>query len=148
MHRSPTQCLRILCLLLLLCVFDTARAGIIADYQARCEKLSLDAITAQLEKHPERWDKLSMKFRFRVDLSGRIHEIRMLSGVPNRWAEQTARSVLRDLNLPPVPKQIMQAAEMNGCNMEARFVFATKEADRIKLRRDLMKLQWQDPATF
>jgi hypothetical protein len=132
----------VLCLLLMLCAMATAPAGVISDYQARTEKLSHDAITAALEKHPERWDKLSMKFKFRIDPAGGIHDIRILSGVPNQWAEKTARQALRSLKLPPVPKQVMQAAGMNGCNAEAQLVLAKTQADGLKLVRDQKKLQW------
>jgi hypothetical protein len=133
---------RFLSLLVMLCAVGVARAGVIADYQARIEKLSHDAITAELEKHPERWDKLSMKFRFRIDPSGRIHDIRILSGVPNGWAEATARRALTSLKLPPVPTQVMKAAGINGCDAEAQLVLAKKQADGIRLVRDQKKLQW------
>jgi hypothetical protein len=43
-----------LSLLLILCAFASAVADVISDYQAQVEKLSHDAVFAELEKHPER----------------------------------------------------------------------------------------------
>jgi hypothetical protein len=119
-----------------------ASTNVVSDYQRRAEKLSHDTVFAEFERHPERWDKLSMKLRFRIDAAGRIHDIRILSGVPNHWAEEAARHALSNLKLPPVPKQVMRAAGMNGCNAEAEFAIAKNPADGNKLLRDHNKLHW------
>jgi hypothetical protein len=74
-------------------------AGPVAEYQAKVQKMSHDAITSELEKHPERWTKVAMKLRFHIDRSGRIHDIRIVSVVPNRWAEDTTRHALTLLKL-------------------------------------------------
>jgi hypothetical protein len=129
-------------LLLISCAVINASTGVVSDYQTHTDKLCHDAVFAEFEKHPERWDKLSMKLRFRIDAAGRIHDIRILSGVPNRWAEGAARRALSELKLPPVPKQVMQATGMNGCNAEAEFAVSKNPADASKVLRAHSKLRW------
>jgi hypothetical protein len=104
-------------------------AGPVAEYQAKVEKMSHDAITSQLEKHPERWTTVAMKLHFHIDRSGRIHDIRIISLVPNRWAEDTARHSLTTLKLPRVPEEVMRQTEMEGPDAEAQLVLAKKQSD-------------------
>ena len=127
---------------LLLCAFASTLADVISDYQAQIEKLSHDAVFAELEKHPERWDKLSMKLMFRIDADGSIHDIRILSGFPNQWAEVTVRHALKELRLPPVPKQVMRVAGMNGCNSGAEFAISKKQSDQAIVLRVHKNLHW------
>jgi hypothetical protein len=131
-----------LLLLFVFCAFGSVLGDVISDYQARVEKLSHDAVFADLEKHPERWDKLSMKLKFRIDPSGRIHDIQILSGFPNQWAEQTVRHALTELRLPPVPEQVMRAARMNGCNSAAEFAISKKQSDQALVLRVHKNLHW------
>ncbi len=129
----------LLSLLLTECSLASALADVVSDYQAKTGKLSEDAVSAEIEKHPERWTKISMKFRFRIDPAGRIHDIQITSFVRNQWAEDTARRFLSALKLPPVPKQVMQAAGMNGCYASAQLVLAKTESDFRKLVNDQQK---------
>src|SRR5207244_3186846 len=101
-----------------------------------------DAVFAELQKHPERWDKLAMKLRFRIDADGSVHDIRILSGFPNQWAEETVRHSLKQLKLPPVPKQVIRAARMNGCNSAAEFAISKKQSDRAIVLRVHKNLHW------
>jgi hypothetical protein len=117
----------------------TVRGDVVSDYQAKTGKLSEDAVSAEIEKHPERWTEISMKVRFRIDATGRIHDVQIVSFVANRWAEDTARQKLSALKLPPVPKQVMQEAGMNGCYASAQLVLAKTESDFRKLVNDQQK---------
>ncbi len=62
------------------CVFaGSVLADPVAEYQARVEKIADNALTPALENHPERWTKISVKYSFHIDPSGRIHDIRIVS---------------------------------------------------------------------
>jgi hypothetical protein len=114
-------------------------AGPVAEYQAKIEKMSHDAITSELEKHPERWTKVAMKLHFHIDRSGRIHDIRIVSVVANRWAEDTARHALTVLKLPRVPEEVMRQTEMEGPDAEAQLVLAKKKSDGETLVRAMQR---------
>jgi|ERR1700730_1598944 len=111
----------------------TTLAGVVAEYQAKVESISNDAITAALEKHPERWTSIAMKLHFHIDRFGRIHDIRIVSVVPNRWAEDTARHALSSVKLPRVPEEVMRQTENEGPDAEAQLVLAKKKSDYEKL---------------
>jgi len=116
-----------------------ALAGPVSEYQAKVERMSHDALTSALEKHPERWTKLPMKYSFHIDPSGRIHDIRIVSDLPNRWADDTARHALSILKLPRVPDAVMQQTEMEGPDAEAQLILAKKKADYEKLMKDAQR---------
>ena len=110
-----------------------------AEYQARVEKIADDALTPALENHPERWTKISMKYSFHIDPSGRIHDIRIVSAVPNRWVENTVRRALTLMKLPPVPHAVMRLTEMEGADAEAQLILAKTKSDYEKLAKDARK---------
>ncbi len=120
-------------------VTSSVLAAPVAEYQAKVEKMSHDAITSELEKHPERWTKVAMKLHFHIDRSGRIHDIRIVSVVPNRWAEDTARHALTMLKLPRVPSEVMRQTEMEGPDAEAQLVLAKKKSDGEKLIKAMQR---------
>jgi hypothetical protein len=114
-------------------------AGPVAEYQAKVENMSRDAITSELGKHPEHWTKVAMKLHFHIDRSGRIHDIRIVSVVPNRWAEHIARHALATLKLPRVPEEVMRQTEMEGPDAEAQLVLAKKKSDGEKLIKAMQR---------
>jgi hypothetical protein len=126
----------ILCAMLIVGLSTPAFGGVIADYQARTDQITHKALVSSIDNHPERWNRIAMKLHFRIDASGHIHDIRIVSVIRNPWAEETARRTLSALNLPPVPKELMRAAKMNGCNAEAQLIMAKTDDDLAKLSRD------------
>jgi len=133
------RCVPLLLLVLIWSTATSARADVVSLYQARTEKISEDALTAELEKHPEHWTKISMKLRFRIDPAGRIHDIQITSAVRNQWAEDTARHALSELKLPPVPNQVMREAGMDGCYASAQLILAKTESDFNRLMKERPK---------
>jgi hypothetical protein len=129
----------ILLLSLIIGAVLTVQGDVVSDYQAKTGKLSEDAVSAEIEKHPERWTKISMKVRFRIDPAGGIHDIQIVSFVANRWAEDAARQKLSALKLPPVPKQVMREAGMDGCYASTQVVLAKTESDFRQLVNDQQK---------
>jgi len=122
--------------LLLICslITNTRGGDVVSEYHNRTKKLTVDAVTAAWENNPERWTKISMKLRYRIDPAGRIHDIDIVSAVRNKWAEVTARRALSALKLPPVPKEVMRAAGMDGCRATLRLVLARSESDFRELQ--------------
>jgi hypothetical protein len=114
----------------------SALANPVSEYQAKVEKMADDALTPALEMHPQRWTKISMRYSFHIDRSGRIHDIRIVSAVPNRWVEDTVRHNLTLLKLPPVPDAVMRLTEMEGADAEAEFILAKTKSDYEKLVKD------------
>ncbi len=122
------------------CVFaGSVLADPVTEYPARIEKIADDVLTPALENHPERWTKISMKYSFHIDRSGRIHDIRIVSAVPNRWVENTVRRALTLMKLPPVPDTGMRLTEMEGADAEAQLILAKTKSDYEKLAEDTRK---------
>jgi hypothetical protein len=102
-----------LCLLTsFLCI--AAHTDSVRDYQALIGRIINRAIEDALFKEPSRWSKLSMKFRFNVTDDGHIRDVKITSGIHNRWAEDTARRALLATRLPPVPKEVLALVGHNG----------------------------------
>jgi hypothetical protein len=114
----------------------SALADPVSEYQAKVEKIADDALTPALENHPEHWTKISMRYSFHIDPSGRIHDIRIVSAVPNRWVEDTVRHALTLLKLPPVPDAVMRLTHMEGADVEAQLILAKKKSDYEKLVKE------------
>ena len=105
-----------------------------AEYRAKVERMADDALTPALENHPERWTMISLKYRFHIDPSGRIRNIRIVSAMPNRWVDDTVRHALARLKLPPVPRAVMLLNE--GADAEAELILAKTKVDYEKLVRN------------
>jgi hypothetical protein len=71
------------------------------------------AINSEVTKHPERLSGVSMKLLYNVDQRGRVHNVRVVSGKPDRWAEKTAVRVLEAIKFPPIPKNVLQDLGMD-----------------------------------
>lgn len=60
-----------------------------------------------------------MKLNFQIDSQGHVHNVKISSRKPNRWAEETARRALNAVKFPPVPKKVFEELGTNWVNAEA-----------------------------
>lgn len=74
-----------------------------AAYNERLAEIAKQALDGELLKHPERLNGVSMKLRYAVDRDGRVHNVKVVSRTPDRWAEKTAARVLAATKFPPIP---------------------------------------------
>ncbi len=81
-------------------------------YEEEVGLTATDAIQSELRKHPERVEEITLELTFQVDLKGRVHNANIIPSRPNQWAQNTARRILADLKLPPVPQKL--ADELRG----------------------------------
>jgi hypothetical protein len=51
---------------------------------------------------------MSMKCTFQLDRQGHPHNVKVISDIHNRWAEDTARLALAAAKYPPLPKSVIQ----------------------------------------
>src|SRR5207244_10945568 len=102
--------------------------------------IARQALDAELLKHPERLNGVSMKLRYTVDQDGRVHNVKVISRTPERWAEKTAVRVLAATKFPPIPIEVqlevgaghIDAEAAVGYNAEAPS--ASKEEDSAYYR--------------
>jgi TonB family protein len=98
-----------------------------AAYNERLAEIAKKALEAELLKHPERLTGVSMKLRYSVDRDGRVHNVKVVSRTPDRWAEKTAVRVLAATKFPPIPIDVqlevgagyIEAEAAVGYNAEA-----------------------------
>jgi hypothetical protein len=72
----------------LMCFLATAQAAEksspTAVYNDRLAGIAKQALDAELLKHPERLNGVSMKLRYTVDRGGRVHNVKVISRTPDR----------------------------------------------------------------
>jgi TonB family protein len=75
-------------------------------YFGRVGTIILKALAPEWAKHLER---LSGKLRVSlfIDRQGHIQSPKIVSSTSNRWVQDTALRVVRTVNLPPMPKQVI-----------------------------------------
>jgi hypothetical protein len=77
-------------------------------YTLQATEVARRVILAELVKHPERIHRMTMKCTFQLDRQGLPHDVKVVSNVHNRWAEETARRALVAAKFPPLPKSLIQ----------------------------------------
>ena len=77
-----------------------------AAYNDRLAEITKRALHAELFKHPERFNGISMKLRYTVDRNGRVHNAKVMSRTSDRLAEQTVLRVLEAIKFPPIPIEV------------------------------------------
>jgi hypothetical protein len=78
-------------------------------YNHQISAIASKAIDAEVSKHPERMiGKVSMKLKYSVAKSGRVQNVKVISGKPDGWAEKTAARALQAVKFPPVPDAVLQ----------------------------------------
>ena len=97
-----------------------------AAFDKRITTIASQAVLAEVSKHPERLNGVSMKLRFTVDQSGRVHNVRVVSGKPERWAEKTAARALAAVEFPPIPKNVLQDMGKDHIEAEAEVSYQVK----------------------
>ena len=97
----------------------TEKASPTAAYNGRLAEIARQALNAELFKHPERLSGVSMKLRYAVDRDGRVHNVKVMSRTPDRWAEKTAVRVLAATKFPPIPIDVQLEVGAGHIDAEA-----------------------------
>ncbi len=107
----------------LICFHATVQAGEksspIDAYNDRLAEIAKRALDTELLKHPERINGVSMKLRYTVDRDGRVHNVKVISRTPDRWAEKTAARVLAATKFPPIPMDVQLQVGAGHVDAEA-----------------------------
>jgi TonB family protein len=107
----------------LICFHATAQAteksSPTAAYNERLAEIARQALNAELLKHSERLNGVSMKLRYTVDRDGRVHNAKVISRTPDRWAEKTAVRVLAATKFPPIPIDVQLEVRAGYIDAEA-----------------------------
>jgi TonB family protein len=114
---------RLLILLVLISqtAFAAEKAKPAADaYANQTSLIAYQAVVSQLKQHPERLNGVFMKLKFQIDPQGRVHNVKIISRKPNRWAEETARHALNAVKFPPASKKVFEELGTNWVNAEAQ----------------------------
>jgi TonB family protein len=74
-------------------------------YEKGITTIASQAVLSEVSKHSERLNGVLMKLRYTVDQRGRVHNVRVVSGKPDRWAEKTAVRVLAAVEFYPIPEK-------------------------------------------
>ena len=94
----------------LICFFAIAQAAEksspTAAYNERLAEIAKKALDAELLKHPDRLNGVSMKLCYSVDRDGHVHNVKVVSRTPDGWAEKTAARVLTAIKFPPIPIEV------------------------------------------
>src|SRR5262252_2502504 len=77
-------------------------------YTLQATAVARQVVLAELVKHPERIQRMSIKCTFQLDRQGHPHNVKVVSTTHNRWAEETARRALAAAKFPPLPKSVIQ----------------------------------------
>jgi hypothetical protein len=105
---------------------EKAKSPAYKAYEEQCGLIANQAIERELEKRPERLSKISLNLKFQVDHLGRVHNIALISGRQNHWAEEGARHALNGLKLPPPPKTVAEEAGAGWVTVESDLVVDLK----------------------
>lgn len=90
-----------------------------AAYNDRLAGIAKQALDAELLKHPERLNAVSMTLRYTVDRDGRVHNVKVMSRTPDRWAEKTAVRALAATKFPPIPIEVQLEVGAGHIDAEA-----------------------------
>jgi hypothetical protein len=90
-----------------------------AAYNDRLAEIAKRALDAELLKHPERLNGVSMKLRYTVDRDGHVHNVKVISRTPDRWPERTAVRVLAATKFPPIPMDVQLEVGAGHIDAEA-----------------------------
>jgi len=73
-------------------------------YYTEVNTMVMHVLSPELVKHSERLRPGSLQITFRVNRPGKISNLRVGETGGNQFAQQSAVRVLRELRLPPIPK--------------------------------------------
>jgi hypothetical protein len=120
----------------LICFHATAQAAEksspTAAYNERLAEIAKQALNAELLKHPERLNGVSMKLRYIVDRDGRVHNVKVVSRTPDRWAEKTAVRVLAATKIPPIPIDVQLEVGAGHIDAEAEVSYSAEAPSASK----------------
>jgi TonB family protein len=75
-------------------------------YFGRVGTIILKTLAPELAKHPERLSG-ALRVSLFINRQGHIQSPKIVSSTSNRWVQDTALHVLRTVNLPQMPKQVI-----------------------------------------
>jgi hypothetical protein len=97
-----------------------------SDYNDRLAGMARRALNVEFSQHPERLNGVSMKLRYSVDRDGRVHNVKVISRAPERWAEKTAVRVLAAIKFPPIPIDVQLEVGAGYIDAEAEVSYTAK----------------------
>jgi hypothetical protein len=114
----------------LICFHATAQAAEksspTAAYNERLAEIAKQA------QHPERLNGVSMKLRYIVDRDGRVHNLKVVSRTPDRWAEKMAVRVLAATKFPPIPIDVQLEVGAGHIDAEAEVSYSAEAPSASK----------------
>jgi TonB family protein len=120
----------------LICFHATTQAAekssSVDAYNDRLAEIAKRALDTELLKHPERLNGVSMKLRYTVDRDGRVHNVKVISRTPDRWAEKTAVRVLGATKFPPIPMDAQLQVGAGYIDAEAAVGYNTQAPSASK----------------
>ena len=92
-------------------------------YFDRVGAIILKALGPELAKHRE-WLGGVIKVSLFISRQGHIQSPKIISTTSNRWVQDTALRVVRTVNLPPMPKQVIaEQAGQEPVHFEVQWTF-------------------------
>jgi TonB family protein len=105
-------------------------------YNERLAEIAKKALDAELLKHPERLNGVSMKLRYTVDRNGRVHNVKVVSRTPDRWTEKTAVRVLAATKFPPIPMDVQLEVGAGYIDAEAAVGYNANAPSASALKKE------------
>ena len=91
-------------------------------YFSRVSAIILKTLGPELAKHREQLGG-ALKVSLFINRQGHIQNPKIVSGTSNRWVQDTALRVVRAVNLPPMPKQVIAEQGQEPVHFEVQWTF-------------------------
>jgi TonB family protein len=91
-------------------------------YFSRVSAIILKTLGPELAKHPERLGG-GLKVSLFINRQGHIQSPKIVSSTSNRWVQDTALRVVRMVNLPQMPKQVIVEQGQEPVHFEVQWTF-------------------------
>lgn len=95
---------------------DKTRSDAYNAYTEQAATTAIHAVRTELLKDAGQFTDDPMDLRFQVDPTGRVHNVKVISGKANQSAKQAAERALTTLRLPPFPVSL--AAELGNRSVD------------------------------
>jgi outer membrane biosynthesis protein TonB len=105
-------------------------------YKAQAGEMAIQAVASELNRHPEQANEIRLHLSFQVDLSGRVHNAKAVSSNRDQWAEEAARRILANLELPPVPGELAAETGAALIDVEATYEVGVRHTKSKLVTRD------------
>jgi TonB family protein len=91
-------------------------------YFSRVGNIILKALGPELAKHQERLGG-AVKVSLFINRQGHIQSPKIVSSTSNRWVQETALRVVRTVNLPQMPKEVIVEQGHEPVHFEVQWTF-------------------------